>query len=234
METSFHSLLDSNTVIATKFCTWHDRCVNSITETVKMKYVTSCVIYGDSVYDCHTVNYNARDQICEVIASNGVVMHVQNRDYFILATFGNNYDFIKTGIEADCAPSVVQWREQFTQAYVEYDNLANSDENTRDGYVCKVSVGDNEFPGTSTASVASRRCTFIHNGYAGFAEIYRVLVLEASSNLEPVWKSYNVGDLFPSEAFVGGRKADYSISAEHCGAGYILLVTMTRVMQWRL
>ena len=182
------------------------RCVNSITETVTMKSVASCVIYGDSLYDCHAVNYNARDQICEVIASNGVVMHVQNRDDFILATFGNIYDFIKTGVEVVCALSVVQWREQFTQAYVEYDNLANSYENTRDGYVCKVSVGDNEFPGT--ASVASRRCTFIHNGYAGFAEIHRVLVLEASSNLEPVWKSYNVGDLFPSEAFVGGRKAD--------------------------
>ena len=26
MESSFHSHLDSNTVIATKFCTWHDSC----------------------------------------------------------------------------------------------------------------------------------------------------------------------------------------------------------------
>ena len=171
-----------------------------------MKFVTSCVIYGDSVYDCHAVNYNAHDQICELIASNGVVMHVQNRDDFILATFGNNYDFIKTGVEAVCALSVVQWREQFKQAFVEYDNLVYSDENTRDGFICKVSVADNEFPGI--ASVASRRCTIVHNSYAGYAEIYRVLVLETSSNLEAVWKSYNVGDLFPSEVFVGGRKAD--------------------------
>ena len=29
MKISFHSHLDSNTVIATKFCTWHDSCVLS-------------------------------------------------------------------------------------------------------------------------------------------------------------------------------------------------------------
>ena len=44
MEISFHSHLDSNTLIATKFCTWHDNC---------------------AVVACATI-------CCDLVASNGI------------------------------------------------------------------------------------------------------------------------------------------------------------------
>ena len=180
------------------------RCVNNIIETIEMKSVKSCIIYGMSINDCHAVNYNTKERVCEVIVSHGVVMQVKDSIHFHFASF--NYEFLQTGVEVSCDQSVVQWKEQFARAYVLHDNLVYSDGNARDNHICKVSVGDSEVPGD--VSVDTKQCMFIHDGYAGFADIYRVLVLEATEKIQVLWMNFHVGNILPSGAFAGGRKAD--------------------------
>ena len=113
---------------------------------------------------------------------------------------------MKTGIEAICVQSLVQWREQFQRAYKEYDNLVYSDDMVRDKHVCKAFVGDNELPGF--VSSATKTCNFMHKGYDNFAEIYSVLTLDASTTLQILWVSYSVGQFLPASSFIGGRKAN--------------------------
>ena len=87
------------------------RCVNNIIETIEMRSVKSCIIYGMSINDCHAVNYNTKERVCEVIVSHGVVMQVKDSIHFHFASF--NYECLQTGVEVSCDQSVVQWKEQF-------------------------------------------------------------------------------------------------------------------------
>ena len=182
------------------------RCVSNILENIEMKSVKQCILYGMSINDCHAVNYDTKDHRCELIVSHGVAMQVIDSGDFHFASFNYNYGFPQTGVEADCAQSIVQWRKQFALAYVQYDNLVYSDSKVRENHICKVSVGNSEVPGV--ADVDTKRCMFIHHGYVGFSEIYRVLVLEATERIQVVWTSFRVGDVLPSRAFTGGRNAD--------------------------
>ena len=99
----------------------------------------------------------------------------------------------------------MQWRVQSKRNYKQYDNLVYSDDAVRGKHICKASIGDNELPGVTSAEA---NCDFIHEDYAGYAQIYSVLVIDATAMLQVEWRSYNVGDVLPSEAFTGGQKAD--------------------------
>ena len=70
------------------------------------------------------------DDICEAIESHEVIMQTQRNTSLLLASFNNNYDLdlIKTGVDSSCAQSAVQWRQQYTRAYKQYDNLVYSDD----------------------------------------------------------------------------------------------------------
>ena len=147
--------------------------------------------------------------MCEIIVSHGVVMQVEGALDFLLASFNYNGGYPITGVEVDCAQTFVEWKEQFTKAYVQHDNLVYSDDSVRDYHVCKASIGDNEVPGYT--SPVTKECLFIHDGGVGYAHIYQVLTLEASEMLQVAWMGYSVGEVLPSGAFMGGQKADGAI-----------------------
>ena len=182
------------------------KCMNNVFEALKTKSMRSCILRGMSRSNCHAVNYNIMDNTCEMIVSHGVIMQTQRNASYTLATFYNNHDILKTGVETICAQSSVQWREQFQRAYRHYDNLVYADNVQRDKQVCKSFVGDNELPGFMSTS--SKKCNFMHDGYSGSAEIYSVLVLDAGTMLQIEWIGYNVSESLPPGAFIGGRKAD--------------------------
>ena len=92
------------------------------------------------------------DNTCEMIVSHGVIMQTQRNASYTLATFHNNHDILKTGVEIICAQSSVQWREQFQRAYRHYDSVVYADDVVRDKHVCKSFVGDNELPGFMSTS----------------------------------------------------------------------------------
>ena len=144
--------------------------------------------------------------MCDIIVSHGLVMQVENALNYLLVSFNYNHEFPITGVGSDCAESSVQWKEQFTNEYVQHGDLVYSDNHIRDNHVCKASVGDNEIPGYT--SPVTKKCLFIHNGHVGFATIYQVLIHDATEMLQVVWMSYNVGEVLPSGAFRGGRRAD--------------------------
>ena len=182
------------------------KCMNNVVEAVKTKSMRSCILHGMSLLNCHAVNYNIMDNTCEMIVSHGVIMQTQRNASSTLATFCNNHEILKTGVETICAQSSVQWVEQFQRAYRHYDSVVYAEDIVRDKQVCKAFVGDNELPGFMSTS--SKKCNFMHKGYVSSAEIYSVLVLDTATTLQIEWIGYNVGESLPPGAFIGGRKAD--------------------------
>ena len=72
-----------------------------------------------------------------------------------------------------------------------------------DRHVCTAIVGDNELPGV--VHIATKKCNFILHDQKGYAESYVELVLGTPAELTASWWLYDVGDIIPPGAFVGGQ-----------------------------
>ena len=178
------------------------RSTSGVVATIELPLLSACILYGTSLEDCHAVNYDTSSGLCEVLSTHGSIMErEQNTDYIFVA-FNNKNDLIHTGVQNDCTQGALQWKEQSSRDYIALENVVYSDDKTREGYVCKSTVGENELTGITNKN---HECNFVHKDLPGHSDLYRTLVLDPESGFSATWLSYFIGDDIPEGAFAGGH-----------------------------
>ena len=117
-------------------------------------------------------------------------------------TFNNRTDLIHTRAQSNCTQGAVQWKEQSSRDYIALENVVYSDDRTKEGYVCKSTVGENELTGITNRN---HKCTFVYTDLPGYSGLYRTFVIQPKSGFSATWVSYLIGDDIPEGAFIGGR-----------------------------
>ena len=167
--------------------------------------LSQCILWGMSNQDCHAVNYDEVSEVCEQISAHGTLLEFENAASYTFVAFNNTQVLLKTDTHEVCKERSVQWREQWTRAYVAPTKPVYTDNTARNRYVCRVTVGDNEILGI--VSIFERMCQFVLHGRVSFAEFYVELVCTTGTDQSADWRPYSVGDVVPNGAFVGGRTA---------------------------
>ena len=209
-----HLLLISGTAIATQsseqrvelalsFVEYGTKCVSGVQFSSLQQSTASCVLLGISNRQCHAVNFHPITHVCELVISHGSVLKLEHALGYIFVAFNKTYRFIETDTSYACQKRGVQWRKQLTRRYVTPSNPVYTDNTAMDRYVCKATVGDNELPGV--LPISGRRCKFILHERISFAEFYLVLILDETFDGTVNWWLYNVGDIVPYGAFIGGQ-----------------------------
>ena len=109
-------------------------------------------------------------------------------------------------VKQTCKSIGIQWEETWAWSYVAPNNPVYADYMTKNRYVCKATVEDNELPGV--VHISQKKCKFVVHGKISFAEICLVLVLDPATDNSATWLTYDVGNILPRGAFVGGQTGE--------------------------
>ena len=165
-----------------------------------------CVLQGLSNLQCHAVNYNPISSVCELISAHGTVLAFDNASNYTFVAFNNRQLIIERDAQQTCISRGVQWMEMWARSYVAPNNPVYADYTTKNCYVCKATVDDNELPGV--VLVSEKKCKFVLHGKISFAEFYLALVLDPATYNSATWLTYDVGNILPRDAFVGGQTGE--------------------------